>query len=261
MTTEPAFDADLALAHRLADAAAIVALTHFQREFRRWSKSDGSLVTEADVAVEDSIRQLLAVNRPEDAILGEERGQTGSSDRRWIIDAIDGTISFAAGEPEWGTLIALEVGGRIAVSVCDEAARKLRYWAIAGGGAFCRSPQHSDRRLEVSSVRDLAAARSYIPPLQVLQDERARRVAEVLSQATRPQLPEDHPALEVASGRCDLAVIFRAGPWDVAGPAVVVEEAGGRFSNLAGDYDFMTGTAVFSNGHVHDAALRLASAI
>ena len=102
------FDEDLALAHTLADVAGTITLGFFERDLRQWSKTDGSLATEADVAVEDALRDLVRAQRATDAFLGEERGQSGSGARRWIIDGIDGTVEFAARSPDWGTLIALE---------------------------------------------------------------------------------------------------------------------------------------------------------
>ena len=134
---EATYGSDLALSHRLADAAAQVSLSYFRRELRRWSKTDGSLATEADVAVEDELRARLRAERPGDAVLGEEHGQTGAGSRRWIIDGIDGTVDFAAGEADWGTLIALEVDGRVVVGVCDQPAHNRRYWAMRGSGVFC----------------------------------------------------------------------------------------------------------------------------
>lgn len=253
-------DADLAFAHRLADAAAVVSLAHFGREFGRWSKADGSLATDADIAVEDELRARLAIERPHDAVLGEERGQTGVSGRRWILDAIDGTIEFAAGTPEWGTLIALEVNRQVVVSVCDQPANKRRYWATRGRGAFCSTtPPTARRELHVSAVRDLSVARSYVPLPEWMPDQRARRIADVLARATRPEPHVDHPALQVAAGGYELAVFFIAGPWDLAAPSLVVEEAGGRFTDLAGRRDLTSGTAVFSNGMLHDDILRLIS--
>src|SRR5262245_28417996 len=109
-------DTDLTLANQLADAAAVISLSFFKREIGRWSKSDGSLATEADVAVERELRRRFAIERPGDAFLGEEEGQSGNGDRRWIVDAIDGTIGFAGGTAEWGTLIALESRGTIVVA-------------------------------------------------------------------------------------------------------------------------------------------------
>jgi histidinol-phosphatase len=256
-----ALEADLTLARQLADVARAVTLSYFRREsaLRQWSKSDGSLATEADLAVEDEIRARLLLHRSADAVLGEERGQTGSGKRRWIVDGIDGTVEFAAGTDDWATLIALEVDGVIMVSVCDQPARNRRYWASRGHGAFFTdaSRQSEPRRLHVSETRAVQSARSRVPPEEWVRGDRAKRIAATLASATQPQPHGDHSALLVASGACDVAVFLMAGPWDLAGPLLIVEEAGGRYTNIDGGYDWTTGSAVFSNGHVHDEVLRL----
>jgi histidinol-phosphatase len=257
---DSAFDADLALAKRLADAAASISMRYFQRELRQWPKPDGSLVTEADIAVENELRQQLRVYRPDDAVLGEEQGQTGASSRRWILDAIDGTIDFADGKVGWGTLIALEADGEVVVAVCDAPERKRRYWAMRERGAFCSDNNGAERRLAVSATSHLRNARSYIPPAQYQPDEQARRMAALLATGTNPIDPSDHPALQVAAGGYEVAVFFTGGPWDVAAPSLIVKEAGGRFTDLAGRNDLMSGTGVFSNGHLHGATLKLISA-
>jgi histidinol-phosphatase len=254
------YDADLALGHRLADAAREVSLSFFRREPRRWFKSDGSLATEADLGVEDGLRKQLRLERPDDAVLGEERGQTGSSGRRWIIDAIDGTVDFAAGGPDWGTLIGLEVDGRVVVGVCDLPVHQRRYWAVTGGGAFCLDERSgAERRMRVSTAADLRTARSYLPPAQWQPDARARALAHALARATAPEPHVDHPALQVAAGGYELALFMQGGPWDVAALAVIVEEAGGTFTDIAGRYDLTARTAVFTNGVLHAEVLRLLS--
>jgi histidinol-phosphatase len=139
------------------------------------------------------------------------------------------------------------------------AGEKLRYWAVRGGGAFLSRPQMADTKLRVSDVRDLASARSFLPPREWASDAAVRRAGEALAAATHPHPAWDHPALMVAAGVSDLCVFFTAGPWDLAGPALVVEEAGGRFSDLLGQYDFTSGTAVFSNGYLHDAVVQFTS--
>jgi histidinol-phosphatase len=253
-------DADLALGHRLADAARRVSLSFFRRELRRWSKSDGSLATEADLGVEDELRGLLRVERADDAVLGEERGQTGSSGRRWITDAIDGTLDFAAGGPDWGTLIGLEIDGRVVVGVCDLPVHQRRYWAVTGAGAFCLDEgAGTNRAMRVSTAADLRMARSYIPPTKWQPDARARAIADALTRATTPEPHVDHPALQVAAGGYELAVFLQGGPWDVAALAVIVEEAGGTFTDITGRYDLTAGTAIFSNGVLHGEVLRLLS--
>ncbi|HEU4618404.1 MAG TPA: inositol monophosphatase family protein [Gammaproteobacteria bacterium] len=249
-------DEDLALAHALADAARSVSMTYFRRSPRQWRKRDGSLVTEADEATEDEVRRRLASERPTDAMLGEERGQIGTGRRRWIVDAIDGTVHFAAGLPKWETLIALEVDGRVVVGVCDSPAREKRCWAVRGGGAFRADDGKEGARVAVSRNRVLEGARSFVPPPEWLPDRRAQELAEKLSTLTNPAPPEDHPALQVAFGGYDVAFFFMGGAWDVAAPSIVVEEAGGKFTDFGGRYALETG-CIFSNGLVHDAAVRI----
>ena len=195
-------------------------------------------------------------------ILGEEQGEAGTGRRRWIIDAIDGTIDFAAGGPDWGTLIALEIDGRIAVGVCDQPVHKRRYWASRGHGAFCAdaSTGATPRRLRVSTTSVMRDAKTFVPPPMWLRTDRTRDVANIVMNATTPQPHADHPALQVAAGSYEVTFFAMAGPWDLAAPLLVVEEAGGRFTDLDGKYDWTTGTAVFSNGVLHDEFVRMVAA-
>lgn len=255
------FSADLALAHRLADTARSISMAAFRGRFKSRTKADGSLVTEVDEAVEDALRALVKAERPKDAFLGEERGQEGSGARRWIVDAIDGTLSFAEGTDGWGTLIALEADGRVVVGVCEMSPIAARYWAHAGGGAFRARAGAAPERLLVSTASALAEARSFVPPDRWLVTDAARAQAGAIEKASRryPHSRADHPALEVAAGSSDLAVFFLAGPWDLAAPAIVVQEAGGRFTDVAGSVGLTNG-AVFSNGRLHAAALEVLAA-
>jgi histidinol-phosphatase len=256
MNAAPDLDADLDLALRLADAAREISLARFRGPFEKRIKADGSIVTEVDEAVEDELRGILARERPRDAILGEERGASGSGERRWIIDAIDGTHSFVEGTPNWGTLIGLEVAGKVVVGVCDDPPIDRRYWATKGGGAFRSDAGGGAVRLRVSKTAGLAQARSYVQPEQWLRTPAARAMGAALAAATKPTAAEDHPALQLAYGGCDVVAFFTAGPWDLAAPSIVVEEAGGKFSDLTGGAT-LTGGAVFSNGLLHDAAVRV----
>jgi histidinol-phosphatase len=142
--------------------------------------------------------------------------------------------------------------------MCDQPAHGRRYWATRGGGAFVAQPASgAAAKLSVTGARELSSARSYVPPSEFQPNARARQVAALVSGATRQQPHEDHPALQVATGGFELAIWLRAGPWDLAAPALIVEEAGGRFTNIDGRSDFTTGTALFSNGHLHEAVLAL----
>lgn len=252
------FDDDLTLAHRLADAACAVTLSFWRRDPRQWSKRDGSLATEADLATEDRLRAILGDARPADAILGEERGESGSASRRWVLDGIDGTIAFAAGTDDWGTLIALEVDGAVALGLCVEPVRRRRTWATRGGGAFSRVDGGPASRLGVSGGASLAQARTYLPPAHYVPDAAAEQMAAAVRARTTvlSGMPY-HPAIEVAAGLADVAVLFTGGVWDIAAPALIVTEAGGRFTTLAGDARLDAGSAVYTNGLLHDDLLQV----
>jgi histidinol-phosphatase len=131
-----------------------------------------------------------------------------------------------------------------------------RYWATRGGGAYVSTSGAPAVRLEVSDTAELAAARCFVPPAMWTRTDTARAMSTSLSAATRPYDLDEHPALEIAASRADLCVLFTAGPWDLAAPSVVVEEAGGRFTDLAGGRT-LTGGAVFSNGRLHDLAIEV----
>lgn len=194
-------------------------------------------------------------------VLGEERGETGSGSRRWIIDAIDGTHNFAKGSPDWGTLIALEVEGRIVCGVCNQPTHRRRYWATHGFGAFWTpSPDEQKRLLSVSDTTDVSLARSFIPSPEWWRSKDSDRIAANLLAATRPEAPSNHPAVQVAEGTLELGVFWGAGPWDLAAPSIIVEEAGGRFTDVRGEASIASGNGIFSNGKIHEAILSLTAA-
>lgn len=248
---------DLQLARYLADEARKLAL-HFVREgFDVRQKADGSVVTDADLAVETAIREILAKERPEDAILGEEFGQTGDAPRRWVLDPIDGTHSFVERLPGWCSLIALEDEQGVAVGVCDMTPRQRRYFASRGNGSFVESDGAPARSVQANSTGRLAGARCFIPAQHWLRDDFSRSAAAALQASGRPHMPGDHPALAVATGETDVAVFFMGGPWDIAAPSIVVTEAGGRFSDLEGGSSIEQGGALYSGQAVHDEVLQL----
>lgn len=250
-------DDDLSLALRLADAADEISSDAFTGDpLAHELKADGTPVSDTDVAVERRIREIVAAERPADGMLGEEVGQSGPTSRRWIVDGIDGTILFVAGVRGWATQIALEVDGEVVVGVTTCPADGRRWWATRGGGAWHTVHGGPARRVAVSGRRDLADGRySLIPPLDALEPRR-RALIDRLDRASAYVPPAEHGALFVADGRVDACVQLGGGAWDFAALSVVVTEAGGRFSDLAGRRDiYGGGPVVFSNGHVHDAVL------
>ena len=254
----PTLDDDLALALRMADAADELTAAAFTGDrLAHELKADGSPVSETDLAVERRIAGIVADERPGDGMLGEEVGESGPTARRWIVDGIDGTILFVAGVLGWSTQIALEVDGRRVVGVVTSGVDGRRWWAARGGGAWCATARDaSPARIAASRRRHLGGGRyTLIPPLVVLSEERREAMAALGHDLTYVP-PSEHGALFVADGRVEACVQLGGGPWDFAGLAVIVEEAGGRFSDLSGAEDiYGGGPAVFSNGPVHDAVL------
>jgi histidinol-phosphatase len=225
------------------------------------TKPDTSHVTEADHATEVLIRDRIHSARPGDAVLGEEFGDSGAegSTRRWIIDPIDGTASYVRGVPIWATLIALEVDGELTVGVVSAPALHTRWYAARGEGAFA-----NDRRVEVSAVHDLADAQVTYSDLASWSKYRTTEqpMVDLLHSVWRTRGVGDFwQHMLVAEGAADVAVEPIVNLWDLAPILVIVEEAGGRFTNLEGERTAGGGSALSTNGLLHDEVLaRLAPA-
>ncbi len=235
---------DLELALALADAADAISLAHFRTGLAVETKPDLTPVTEADRAVEVELRRLLAEARPGDAILGEEFGTIGDSPRRWIVDPIDGTRNYSRGLPIWATLIALEEEATVRIGVVSAPSLARRWWAERGAGAFA-----GPERLHVSSV-----ARVEDSVLSFPLDSQLPALAE---RAWHVRGIGDFWAhMLVAEGAVDGALdATGVSEWDLAAVQVIIEEAGGRFTDAQGEARIDTGTAVSSNGLLHDELL------
>jgi histidinol-phosphatase len=246
----PSLADDLEFARRLAAVAGELALEFFQRGVVTQRKPDGSPVSEADVAVERRLRELISAERPGDGVQGEELGETGSRERRWVLDPIDGTSNFVARRPLWGTHVALEVEGEIVVGVITRPVLGASWWASRGGGAF-RGGAGAERQLRVSGVNRLAETRV------TLWTHSEDPSVERLTQSCRWMHPTLDSLLRVAEGELD-ALIDRSGaPWDIAPAGVFVEEAGGHFSDRDGGRRLDLRDSCFSNGLIHGDLARL----
>ncbi|SDO90330.1 histidinol-phosphatase [Actinopolyspora xinjiangensis] len=251
---------DHELAQRLADRADEITTARFQAaDLRTTSKPDRTPVTDADVAVEDAVRAELAEHRPDDVVVGEERGGSATTGRSWIIDPIDGTKNFLRGVPAWATLLALVENGTPVVGVISAPAMGRRWWAAAGQGAFRRVGTEEDaERISVSGVAELGDA--YVSTTNLGSwTELGRRedYLRLVDSCWESRAFGDfwHHCL-VAEGVIDLAAEPLGNPWDLAAAQVIVEEAGGGFTDLAGEPRFDGGNALSSNGALHRAALR-----
>ncbi len=251
---------DLTFALRLADAADAITRDRFQaNDLRVARKPDRTPVTDADTAVEDAVRALLAERFPDDAVAGEERGGTVGAGRVWVLDPIDGTKNFLRGVPAWATLIALVEAGEPVVGVVSAPALGRRWWAARGEGAWLSRDGGEPRRISVSGVAALDDAYLSTTHLGswVEFHSRERYLALVDACWENRAFGDFWQHCLVAEGAIDLAAEAVVNPWDVAPLQVLVEEAGGRFSDLRGAARFDGGSVLTSNGHLHDAALAL----
>ena len=243
---------DLCLAHHLADVADALSLRQFWRgPVAAGRKPDGTAVsaaeaeTEIEIEIEEAILAILARERPRDAVLGEESGRHGTGARRWIVDPIDGTESFLARGRLWATSIALTLDGEPCLGVVSVPCMGIRVWATREGGAF---------RADCTDRGRVRASRLHVS---------ARRPAEVSRAAAWPpgaagrpplsgvwpwQPPCVVPHVDLLAGVLDAWVFVGGAPWELAAFAVLVEAAGGRYSDGDGGRRLDTGTAVLSNG-------------
>jgi histidinol-phosphatase len=244
MNLDQAFRADLDVARRLAALASEIALRYFHRSVSAETKPDGTLVTAADRDIEQTLLQALTRLRPEDAALGEELGARGSSPRRWLLDPIDGTSNFVGGNSQWGTHVALEVERHIVLGVITRPVQGLCWWACRGCGAYRSEirPGSADVRLHVSTRAELSGSRvtAWASKVEPALDS-LRRQAQWIE-------PDLDAILHLAEGKLE-AVIDRNGkPWDHAPAVVLVEEAGGTFSDSLGGHSVYLGEGRFTNG-------------
>ncbi len=254
----PGYSDDLRLAHVLADAADSSTLARFRAlDLRVETKPDLTPVTDADRGAEEAIRATLKRARPRDAVTGEEMGDSGYGPRRWIIDPIDGTKSFVRGVPVWATLIALMDGDDVVAGVVSAPALNRRWWAAVGSGAYTGRSLTSATRMQVSDVKTLAdASLSFSSLTGWSASGREAPFLDLTRDVWRTRAYGDFWSyVLVAEGAVDIACEPEVKLHDLAAPAIVVSEAGGRFTDLAGLPGPGGGSAVATNGHLHDEVL------
>jgi histidinol-phosphatase len=255
---------DLALAHELADVADTITLRHFRSEdLVVETKPDMTPVSEADKEVERAVRDRLAKTRPDDAVVGEEYGASGGEERdgrRWIIDPIDGTKGYVRGVPIWATLLALQDGDELTAGVISAPALGRRWWAARDQGAFVRDGlSEAPRRIQVSAVRELGDAQLSFGDLEDWRGAgRLDALLELAGRCWRTRgLGDFWSYMVVAEGSAEIAVDPVVSVWDLAASQVILEEAGGRQTDLSGCPRPDGGSGLASNGLLHDAALSI----
>jgi histidinol-phosphatase len=238
--TEHGMSSDLEFAASLADIADKLALERFgAADLRVETKPDLSPVTEADRAIERALRERIAAERPGDSVLGEEEGVSGTGDRRWILDPIDGTRNYSRGIPIFATLIALEIDDEIKLGLVSAAALGRRWWAERRKGAY-----RNDGPIRVSGVERLEDA-----VVSFELREGIERLAPLAERAWHARSFGDFwQHMLVAEGSVDVAIDPAVKIWDCAPLKIIVEEAGGKFTDMSGRAVIDGGSGVSTNG-------------
>jgi histidinol-phosphatase len=251
---------DLALAHFLADTADAISMARFRAlDLRVESKPDLTPVSDADTAVEKAIRGTLARARPRDGVLGEEYGMSAPTrgSRHWVIDPIDGTKNFVRGVPIWGTLIALMDGDIPVAGLVSAPALGRRWWGALGHGAYAGRHQRAATRIQVSKVNRLAdASFCYSSLTGWAESGRLEPMLDIILQVWRSRAYGDfYGYMLLAEGALDAMVEPELSLWDVAALIPIVTEAGGTFTDLDGRAGPGGGSAIATNGLLHDDVL------
>jgi histidinol-phosphatase len=253
---------DLALAHMLADTADAISVPRFRAlDLHVTAKPDLTPVTDADVTVEKALRSTLSRARPRDSVLGEEYGLTeaaaGPGRRQWVIDPIDGTKNYVRGVPIWATLIALMEAGEPVVGLVSAPALGRRWWGAKGHGAYAGKHPAGATAIHVSGVKRISDA-SFCYASLVGWEEAGRLDAmlDLMRRSWRQRAYGDfYGYMLVAEGAVDVMVEPELSLWDLAALVPIVTEAGGTFTDLSGRPGPAGGSAVATNGALHEDVL------
>ena len=271
--TDPTTRDVLAFALALADEADAITMRYYRGETATRAKADGTLVTLADTETETALRRRVAERFPSHAVLGEEEGyrpgrpsagsgQVPGDAPRWVLDPVDGTHNFARSIPIWATLIAFERGGVFEVGVASAPALGVRWWAGRGLGAFRAtvpsggSPPEGER-IHVSGRASVGDAQVLYGSYTLTLGAWDGRADHLLREAWRTRgLGDFWGHCLVAEGAAEVMLEGEISPWDIAAIVPIVEEAGGRLTDVDGNATVEAGHSITTNGVLHDEVLR-----
>ncbi len=249
------YDDDLRLAHVIADQVDAVTMSRFKaQDLRVETKPDDTPVTDADRQAEEIVRAQLGRTRPRDAVAGEELPDTGHGPRQWVIDPIDGTKNFVRGVPVWATLIGLIDNGEVVLGIVSAPALGRRWWAAVGSGAWTGRSLSQATRLHVSGVADLEDASLSYSSLSGWEEHgRLDGFLDLTRTVWRTRAYGDFWSyVLVAEGAVDIACEPELALHDMAALVPIVTEAGGRFTSVHGVPGPFGGSALATNGLLHD---------
>lgn len=242
----------------ICDQASKVIMRYFDQGFETITKTDGSPVTAADKAAEHLIREGIAKAFPNDGILGEEEaekfGAREGAKRKWLIDPIDGTYGFIRRLPIFSTLLALECNGEIVLGVVHSPVIGDVYWAEKAQGTF-----KNGKQINVSDCADISKSQFNFGCLnRILKLGYAEGFNKIVEKSYRQRSPGDYAGFaEVCEGKAEAQLEIGVKPWDLAPMKILIEEAGGVYSDLAGGSSIYTGSCLVTNKALHNEFLEL----
>jgi histidinol-phosphatase len=241
------------VAREAARAGGAAAMAHFAPGIAFRTKADSTWVTDADDAAEQAILGCIRGAFPDHRILSEESGRHGEDGHHeWLVDPLDGTRGFVRGGPFWGALVALRCDGEVLAGAMSLPVSGDLYWAGRGLGAY-----HDGEPLRLSTVDTWAEATLSLGEVQqILGSAVASGAIELARTAASVRAYGDvGSAKMVLDGKAEVFLECGVKPWDLGPYPVLFSEAGGRATDLAGGARFDDGSAVFSNGALHDVVL------
>ncbi|MHB8507422.1 MAG: inositol monophosphatase family protein [Candidatus Dormibacteria bacterium] len=246
---------DLELALELCEVADAITFPRFRaHDLRVETKPDLTPVSEADRAVEEALSAHLRRARPADSLVGEEFGVAGTTGarRRWIIDPIDGTKNYVRGVPAFATLLALEEDGEVVVGVASAPALHRRWWAARGEGAFADGDA-----IHVSAISRMEDAQLFHTGFDRWNDDDRDAFLGLAGRCWRTRGFGDFWSHVLVAEGCGEVALEAPGVslWDLAAPKIIVEEAGGRFTDYSGTSTASGGSAIATNGLLHGEVL------
>ncbi len=238
-----------------AKAGGKVAYSYFKNIPKISYKADNTPVTKADLETEKAIRQVITRGFPRHGIIGEEIENTKPTAKyQWVIDPIDGTKSFVRGIKEWGVLLALLENNKPIIGVYNSPATDEIFYCQKGKGTFLNG-----KRTFVSKVKNLE--KSFIVYSSInhfTQHNKVNNIVKIASIAQGKRGASDCAGINLLlKGQVDVNISGRGSIWDYAAPAILTEEAGGKFSDASGIFSLTNRIGIFSNGLVHKQVIEL----
>ena len=250
----------LRFAHAACDEADRIALGAFATDLHVDRKQDGSFVTDADRAIERLVRERIADAYPRHGVVGEEYGQEGmTATERWYLDPIDGTHNFMRGVPLFGTLLAVERDGELQVGMVSAPAIGQRWYASRGEGSWVVGGPRGQvpRRLHVSDIDEIGEAQVLFRSMNDMHDSRVGAGFDRLVRAVWRErgFGDFWGYTLVSDGAAEAMMEQDLGPWDLAAPWILIEEAGGRITDFDGQRSLERGEGFATNGRIHGLVL------